>query len=192
MDDDLPSVHSHSDDNELWDSGIEASDAPSDADDISIDGNEDGEEASTAPPSDSGASSESSLDVEEKYERAQTFKSSAFDVLESRGAEKLPVKLADGKLQKRGFIPTAKPTSSEDEDEEDEEDQARFPQRGPGPVVEDVSTGARFGRPAVVSVISEKSRKARIQGAKEQLAGICQEIMAEPENSVCYTVLPSF
>ena len=50
--------------------------------------------------------------------------------------------------------------------------------------VEDVSTGARFGRPAVVDVIAQKSRKARIQGAKEQIAGLCQEILGDPENSV--------
>lgn len=50
--------------------------------------------------------------------------------------------------------------------------------------VEDVSTGARFGRPAVIDIIGNKSRTARIQGAKDQIAGICQEIIADPENSV--------
>ncbi|CAE7127135.1 unnamed protein product [Rhizoctonia solani] len=51
------------------------------------------------------------------------------------------------------------------------------------PVIEDVATGARFGRPAVRDIVSQKSRKARIEAAKEQLASICQDIMAEPENS---------
>jgi nucleolar complex protein 3 len=53
--------------------------------------------------------------------------------------------------------------------------------------VEDVATGARFGRPAVRDIIQQKSRKARIEAAKEQLASICQEIMAEPENSVSFS-----
>ena len=57
------------------------------------------------------------------------------------------------------------------------------------PKVEDVSTGARFGRPAVVDVIGQRSRKARIQGAKEQIAGLCQEILGDPENSVRSTML---
>ena len=76
----------------------------------------------------------------------------------------------------------------EEEEEESEEEEPEAPQDSFK--VEDVSTGARFGRPAVVDVIMMKSRKARIQAAKEQIAGICQEIVSDPENSVRSISLP--
>lgn len=135
----------------------------------------DDEELSTA----SGSGSSSSLDVEEAYERTRATKKVAFED-KPQGTEKLPVKLSDGKVQKRGFVAAPQP-----EEESDSEEEAVSAPPLPEPAREDVSTGARFGRPAVVSVISNKSRKARIQGAKEQLASICQEIIADPENSVC-------
>ncbi|KAH9934778.1 nucleolar complex-associated protein-domain-containing protein [Fomitopsis serialis] len=96
-----------------------------------------------------------------------------------KGVERLPIKLSDGRIQKskdKVILDAEETEENEDYPEEDEPI--------PEYKVEDVSTGARFGRPAVVDVIGNKSRKARIQGAKEQLAGICQEIVAEPENSI--------
>ena len=96
-----------------------------------------------------------------------------------KGVERLPIKLTDGRLLKSGEKVVLDADESEEDDDESEEEEYVPEQK-----VEDVSTGARFGRPAVVDVIGNKSRKARIQGAKEQIAGICQEIVADPENSV--------
>jgi nucleolar complex protein 3 len=97
----------------------------------------------------------------------------------------LPTKLADGRVQKSVSKPTAIHAADKPDDESDDEaaDEDQ-PEREERYRVEDVSTGARFGRPAVADVIANKSRKARIQGAKDQIAGICQEIIADPENSV--------
>jgi nucleolar complex protein 3 len=50
--------------------------------------------------------------------------------------------------------------------------------------VEDVSTGARYGRPAVVDVVGIESREERIRSAKEQIASVCNGIIADPDNSV--------
>jgi nucleolar complex protein 3 len=50
--------------------------------------------------------------------------------------------------------------------------------------VDDVSTGARFGRAAVVDIIGTKDRDTRIAAAKEQIAGICQDILSDPEQGV--------
>jgi nucleolar complex protein 3 len=100
-----------------------------------------------------------------------------------RTAERLPIKLGDGRIQSTGARAVA--ADSESEEEESEEDAMPVPvviPRG----VEDVATGARFGRPAVRDIVKQKSSKVRIESAKEQLASICQEIMAEPENSVSF------
>ena len=100
--------------------------------------------------------------------------------LEDLGAERLPVKLGDGSIQSRGHLPLP-PSDSESDSELDEnlkEQSSNLPK------VEDVATGARFGRPAVAAVIGTKSRKVRIQLAKEQIAGLCQDIVSDPENSV--------
>lgn len=106
---------------------------------------------------------------------------------ESRNVvDRLPIKLSDGRVQKGGTRVLAAEENS-DSDSSDEappviaETSAR--------VVEDVSTGARFGRPAVVDVVGQKTRKARIQGAKEQIASICQDILADPENSVGFPAI---
>ncbi|EJT99050.1 NOC3p-domain-containing protein [Dacryopinax primogenitus] len=47
-----------------------------------------------------------------------------------------------------------------------------------------VATGARFGRLAPAAVLSLPSRTERVQRAKEQIASICQDIVADPENSL--------
>ncbi|KAG9125943.1 hypothetical protein FRC07_005521 [Ceratobasidium sp. 392] len=96
-----------------------------------------------------------------------------------RTAERLPIKLGDGRIQSTGARAVASESESEDEEEELDQDEEPVSR-----AVEDVATGARFGRPAVRDVVQQKSRKARIEAAKEQLASICQEIMAEPENSL--------
>ena len=105
-----------------------------------------------------------------------------------KGIARLPIKLADGRVQKS----TSKVFLDESEEsglDSDEESAEGHTEVATLPKVEDVSTGARFGRPAVVDVIGQRSRKARIQGAKEQIAGLCQEILGDPENSVRSTML---
>lgn len=104
----------------------------------------------------------------------------ARDDNEDKAIERLPIKLQNGIVQrsKEKVVPQAKSDSEEESDLEDEEFEATQP------VVEDVSTGARFGRPAVIDIIKAPSRRGRIEAAKIQIAGICQDIIAEPENNV--------
>ena len=95
--------------------------------------------------------------------------------------KRLPIKLANGKIQETGIktMISRRPPSSEESEDVSESEVEEEPQR-----VEDVSTGARFGRPAVVDVLQTKSRKRRVEMAKVQIAGICQDILADPENGV--------
>lgn len=179
-DDDLPSVNSHDDDHELWDSDLEEYSGSED----------DSEDKSELESDNTGSGKLASSDAEQTYERQPRPKNKLFDKDEIKGSERLPVKLPDGTIRKRGNVPAPAPQERSDSDSSDSgiDASSSVPKNHygehAGTVVEDVSTGARFGRPAVVTVISTKSRKARIQGAKEQLAGICQEILADPENSV--------
>jgi hypothetical protein len=95
--------------------------------------------------------------------------------------KRLPIKLANGKIQETGTksIASRPPPSEKDSDDDSESEPEEMSRK-----VEDVSTGARFGRPAVVDVLQTKSRKHRVEMAKEQIAGICQDILADPENGV--------
>lgn len=117
-------------------------------------------------------------DVEQSYERKPR-KRVHWDHAKSNTIPRLPIKLPDGRVvETAGRIVTHVESESEDEAGSSSEEQ---PQTH---LVEDVSTGARFGRPAVVDVIGTSSRQTRIQLAKEQIAGICQDILADPESSV--------
>ena len=148
------------DDGEVW-----SSDVPEDEGDLSDEDDED--------------ILDSDSDVEMPYEAAPR---AAFKPpKETKAISRLPIKLADGRVQKTGAQPAAPLSSGEDTDESSEEEEREPP---PKHNIEDVSTGARFGRPAVADVISTKSRKARLQLAKDQIARICQDIVADPENSV--------
>jgi nucleolar complex protein 3 len=92
--------------------------------------------------------------------------------------DRLPIKLRDGKVKRTG--PKLVVQAQSEEESED-----HSPERlQPEPTREDITTGARFGRLSVIGVINNPSRKLRIQLAKEQIANICQEIVADPENSV--------
>ena len=188
VEDDLPSIHSHSEGEEEWSSGIDDMD--------SVSGEEEPMSSSDEEaPSTAGSSPHAQRkrrrkaadsDEEELPFEAQPRKRRMSWEPESdkeKGIERLPIKLADGRIQKSGnkvFLDDSE-ESGLDSDTESAGHQA---QNVPQSKVEDVSTGARFGRPAVVDVIGQKSRKARIQGAKEQIAGICQDILGDPENSV--------
>ncbi len=198
--DDLPSIDSHSegedeDEDGQWSSGIEDM---SEDDDMS--GSED-EAHSVAESSSAGAQrkrrrkpavhsedEEASFELQPRRRHASWEPESDKD----KGIERLPIKLADGRIQKSGSK-VVLDQSEESGLDSDDESAANQVEDVPRSRVEDVSTGARFGRPAVVDVIGQKSRKARIQGAKEQIAGLCQEILGDPENSVrclLYRTLP--
>lgn len=170
--DDLPSIDSHSEDESSWSSDI---------DEISI-------ASVSADDDESGSSSlgrgriphKDQENQEMPYELLPRKRRKSWSSDEDEGIERLPVKLQDGKVQRTGIKVATRAT----EVAEDESSMEENTPLSDGPVIEDVSTGARFGKPAVVDVISKSSRRARIQAAKEQIASICQEIMADPENSV--------
>jgi nucleolar complex protein 3 len=177
--DDLPSVNSHTDEEEVWSSEIEEHslgvDSALSEDDVSGEDNlfNSGKTHSRIPKPASDS------DVEMSYEavprRTQPSWSEG-EVIIGR----LPIKLRDGKIQQTG-PKLVVPAQSKEESEEGDPPE-RLP--GPEPVREDITTGARFGRLSVIDVIGHPSRKVRIQIAKEQIASICQEIVADPEGSV--------
>ncbi|KAJ6630767.1 nucleolar complex-associated protein-domain-containing protein [Mycena sp. CBHHK59/15] len=168
--DDLPSIDSHDEDeDDDWDSEV-----PSDVDSVPSD---DGDSDDGSMPS-----SDLDSDAEMPYETAPRKRRPSWETPADQGViQRLPIKLADGRIQKMGHKLKQLPTSEDTDDDSEVDDGSGAPE---GPRVEDVSTGARFGRPAVVDVLGNKSRAARIQGAKDQIASICQDIVADPENSL--------
>lgn len=159
VEDDLPSVDSHSSDDEEWNSDLDKDEELSDS----------------APPSEDS-------DEEMDYELAP--RNHPVEKSKDAGVQRLPIKLANGHIQETGRIITQKVEESESESESEAEEI-------PAPRIrEDVATGARFGRAAVVDVVATKSRKLRIQLAKDQIAELCQSIVSDPENSV-RSILPS-
>ncbi|KAF8636707.1 hypothetical protein AX17_003510 [Amanita inopinata Kibby_2008] len=117
-------------------------------------------------------------DTEMPYERV--LRTSPQEPQRQQVIQRLPIKLADGRLLKTGFKSLSMPSDSlgHNDDETQEFRRENIIK------IEDVSTGKRFGRPAVWQIVGQKSRKLRIEHAKEQIAGICQEIVADPENSL--------
>lgn len=130
------------------------------------------DEDSNPPDSDS--------DAEMPYESVPRARRASWDSDQNTGVERLPIKLSNGKIQKTGV----KFRLGREEADESDDEVAAPPPTDTGYKPEDIATGARFGRRSVVEVVTTKSRKARIHGAKEQLASICQEIVSDPENSV--------
>ena len=131
-------------------------------------------------PDTNSAISENS-DDEMPYETAAHIRRHLWDSPKSE-VQRLPIKLPDGRIKGIGTkVITTKTVvvHSEDEDNTSEPEFKSEPHR-----VEDVSTGARFGRFSVVDVLQTKSRKRRVEMAKVQIAGICQDILADPESSV--------
>lgn len=178
LENDLLSIHSHDEDEDeaSWSSGLE--------DEFSVEISASGDEISNiSRPS---SSQELDSDAEMPFEAAPRKRHPSWDSDNNHNVHHLPTKLADGRIQQSVRKPTAVPAveklnQNESDSDAGDQDQSEREERYR---VEDVSTGARFGRPAVVDVIGNKSRKVRIQGAKDQIAGICQEIIADPENSV--------
>ncbi|KAF8077981.1 nucleolar complex-associated protein-domain-containing protein [Lyophyllum atratum] len=169
IDDDLPSIDSHDEDEDSWDSESSNSFGSSN-DDEALPLDED-----LFPESDSEAS-----DIEMAYEKAPRKRRPSWEPEENRGVKGLPIKMPDGRIRSTGTKVAVAPMTHVDEESEGEISEIEEPARR----VDDVSTGARFGRPAVVDVVGNKSKAARIHGAKEQIAGICQEIVSDPENSL--------
>jgi nucleolar complex protein 3 len=162
--DSLPPVDSHSEDEDGWNSDLDSEDS----------GN---------LMSDLGESTNDTLDSDQEmsYEAVPREQQPADRNTEPKGILRLPIKLADGRIQNAGQAHLHALIDSEESSSEEEEQE-------PIPTAplktEDVATGARFGRAAVIDIITIKSRKSRIQAAKTQIAGICQDILAEPEDSV--------
>lgn len=173
-DTEFPTLDSSSEDDGSWSSGIEDDEYLSDANSIAESSSS---STSQKKPKQTQTRSE---DEEMPYEVLPRKQHTTLAEQENKGIARLPIKLQDGKIYKSGerVIPQWQDESDVEPESDIEEDGEEIA------VIEDVSTGARFGRPAVVDVISTKSRKARVQASKEQIASLCQDIVAEPENSV--------
>lgn len=182
VEDDLPSINSNSDgeDSDDWNSAIADDDdlvtldsALSDMDD-ELDSEH---ESSTRKPRVRPRDTDS--DAEMPYETLPRKRRPSWDDDDGKKAiDRLPIKLSDGRIQKSG-----EHIVLQDEESEDEEEDIAGPSE-PEHKRDDIATGARFGRASVIDVIQIKSRKARIQATKEQIADICQEIIGDPEDSV--------
>ncbi|KAF9264710.1 NOC3p-domain-containing protein [Marasmius fiardii PR-910] len=159
VDHDLPSIDSHDEDDREWSSNI-GSEEEGDVHYLS------------SEPVDSDSDTEMPYEIAPRKIRTESKQ-------QENIIQRLPIKLADGTVQSTGW----RAAQQEDEDAQDEEEEEEDSEDLPPPR-DTVATGARFGRAAVIDVISTKSRKGRIQAAKEQIAGICQDIVAEPENSL--------
>ncbi|KAF8258615.1 nucleolar complex-associated protein-domain-containing protein [Lactarius quietus] len=178
VDDDLPSVNSHTDDEEVW-----SSDIGGDSSEVDSGLSEDAASEEDEPPESDehrprvkrvGTDSD---DAEMSYEAVPRRRRPSWSEGESV-IDRLPIKLRDGQIQSTGHRPAVKAQSEESEEDAPES------VLEPAPPREDITTGARFGRLSVFDVIGNKSKKLRIQLAKEQIASICQEIVADPENSI--------
>ncbi|KAH8117472.1 nucleolar complex-associated protein 3 [Phellopilus nigrolimitatus] len=176
-DDGLPPIDSHSEDEGSWSSVIDEDDE----DEILLSSSDN--EASSSPAiSRRLRPSRKDSDDEMSYEMLPRKRRKSWDSDEEQGISRLPIKLQNGKIEQTGGKVMLQVRVDEREESSNEEDY--LVEDAKVLAVEDVSTGARFGRPAVVDVVSTKSRKARIQAAKEQIASICQDIVADPENSI--------
>lgn len=168
MKDDLPDVGSHSEDDNEWSSNISSDDSV---------------EGPSRGSGDDGLGENS--DVEMPYETAPRPRRPSWDESSDNEVQRLPIKLLDGQVKNVGvkLRRTREESSEEDEDEETVEKLTRE-------LREDATQGSRLGRLSVVDVVTTKSRKARIHGAKEQIASICQEIVGDPEDSVrCFCLV---
>ena len=171
--DDLPSLDSQAEDEDSWSSGIDEECF-----------NNSGEEGLFSDNSENSRG-HSDSEAEMPYEKALR-KRRPWDIEDKAVIQRLPIKSADGRIRQTGVhFSAVSAQGSDDEESGEPQTEVTFPLTR----VDDVSTGARFGRAAVVDVVGIQSRKERIQTAKEQIAGICQEIIADPENSVSATKL---
>lgn len=174
-------MDSHDEGSETWDTDIDAADVETQSDDALSDQ----AYSEELPPS----SAELDSDAEMSYERVpRTHKAPEPET--RRNIPGLPIKLSDGRIQASKKV-TVVPAQNDDDEDTEGPLRSQSPPAVPS-TVEDIATGARFGRLAVADVIGNSSRKARIQGAKDQVASICQDIIADPENSVRLSLIDIF
>ncbi|KAJ3556969.1 hypothetical protein NP233_g11855 [Leucocoprinus birnbaumii] len=170
--DDLPSLNSSDEEDSDSEDALSARSSDEELEEIP---------SSEEEPNGSAPSSDS--DAEMPYEQLPRKRRPSWDDEDETRTKKikgLPIKLPDGTIRKSTKVLVMSDSEQSSEEETDEEPLPREPETK----VEDVATGARFGRAAVVDIIGKSSRRERVEVAKEQIAGICQEILAEPENSV--------
>jgi len=156
------------------DGGPEAESAPSDT--------EESEQVQISGDEMNVSRFELDSDAEMPYEQLPRKRYTSWSDEEETGTKKikgLPIKLPDGTIRK-----SAKVLIMSDPEQSSDESEKEALLRKPETNVEDITTGARFGRAAIADVIIKSSKRERVEAAKEQIASICQEILAEPENSV--------
>jgi nucleolar complex protein 3 len=169
---DLPPLNSDSEDGGSWGSEVESHELDDSEDDESL--------------FDTNSVISDNSDDEMPYETAARTRRHLWNSPKSE-VPRLPIKLPDGRIKATGTkVITTKKVVVQSEDE----DSTSEPESEPEPLkVDDVSTGARFGRVSVVDILQTKSRRHMIEMAKIQIAGICQDILADPENSVWFIIL---
>jgi nucleolar complex protein 3 len=123
-------------------------------------------------------------DDEMPYETIPRIRRRSWDSEDKPAIKRLPIKLADGRIRQTGVHFSALQNEYSDGENEGHQQEEGLQETMR---VEDVATGARFGRAAVVDIVEIQPKKERIQSAKEQIAGICQEIISDPENNVSCT-----
>ncbi|CAG7846656.1 SubName: Full=Related to NOC3 protein, required for maturation and intranuclear transport of pre-ribosomes {ECO:0000313/EMBL:CCA77808.1} [Serendipita indica DSM 11827] len=160
-----PSASPLDDSSSDWSSGV---------DDIELDSN-DSEDDGEASQDDEDSSVDSS-DEEQSYERQPRGRSTENEKEKRKTIPRLPIKLPGGQIQQTGVREGSVVSSGEEEEEE--------PLRPIESSTKRNFTGARFGRASVADVVSIRSGRERGQAAREQIAGICQDILSEPENSL--------
>lgn len=162
MEDDLPDINRHSEDEGEWNSSIGSDDF-----------------GGRCSKSGGGDNLSEDSDVEMPYETAPRPRRPSWDENSDDGVQRLPIKLLDGKVKNVGT--KLRSTRDGSREESDKEEAAKEPTPEPR---EDATLGSRLGRRSVVDVVTIKSRRERIYAVKEQIAGICQEVIGDPEDSV--------
>lgn len=152
-----------------WSSGVEEFDSEDGVNEIS-----EGDDPRT-----SAHSSLEDSDEEQSYERRPRVATHKDDT-KRKLIPRLPIKLPGGQVQQTGVREASVESDEESNDASQHAELQEVPRRN--------VAGARFGRAAVADIIRIKSRVDRLQAAKEQIAGICQEILSEPEQSVSLSI----
>lgn len=156
------------------DGGLEAESAPSDS--------EESEQVPISGDEMNVSRLELDSDAEMPYEQLPRKRYTSWSDEEETQTKKikgLPIKLPDGTIRK-----SAKVLIMSDFEQSSDESEKEALLRKPETNVEDITTGARFGRAAITDIMTKSSKREQVEAAKEQIASICQEILAEPENSV--------
>lgn len=178
-----------------------------DDDDDDLLGSEDGEadewggidEAESVASSSSSPSTPADLvDPEDAYNSRKRRRVEAEDPNKPAPSRKLPIKLPDGQLvahphnvdetapvdgpKSRVTFAESSTGSSGSESSEDEIELAKR-KKAAQPKKSD-PLGRRFGRPAVRAILEAPDPAARLAMAKEELATLGRDVVAEPENSV--------